>query len=306
MRKVMKMILCTLLLSGQVINMSAQEIKRTKALADLVNKPVLYQIVGTDKVRTQTEIKYSDTDDPNLLMDVYLPPNVKPGERRPVVFFIHGGAGSKARPKDWGLFRSWGRLIAASGMVAVTFTHRLGFPDPSLKNAFSDVHMAISYVRKNAVKLNADRERICLMAFSAGGPMLSPIMNEKPYYVRCLVAYYAFMDIRQSETHRQYEPVETLKEFSPITRLEKGAEQIPIFLARAGLDAIPTMNDSIDRFINEGLMYNAPLTIMNHPTGIHGFDNQNDDDRSRQIIRSTIEFMKENLSRVKAVKSRKL
>lgn len=34
---------------------------------------------------------------------------------------------------------------------------------------------------------------------------------------------------------------------------------------------------------------------MNHPSGPHGFDNQMDDDRSREIVRSAIDFMKLHL-----------
>ena len=36
--------------------------------------------------------------------------------------------------------------------------------------------------------------------------------------------------------------------------------------------------------------------IANHPTGVHGFDNQNEDDRSRELIQSAIAFMKSHLN----------
>jgi hypothetical protein len=36
--------------------------------------------------------------------------------------------------------------------------------------------------------------------------------------------------------------------------------------------------------------------VMNHPTGLHGFDLLNDDARSREIIRATLEFVKTHLS----------
>ncbi len=71
--------------------------------------------------------------------------------------------------------------------------------------------------------------------------------------------------------------------------------QIPIFVARAGLDHIPGVNESIDRFGGEALAANAPLTLMNHPTGEHPFDNQNDNERSREIIRSAIAFLRVHL-----------
>lgn len=277
--------------------MSAQENKPQKTMAELVNMPVVYQIAGTEKVKIINDLKYSNTNDSNLLLDVYLPPNLKKNEKRPVVFFIHGGAGSQFQPKNWGFYKSWGKLAAASGMIAITFTHRLGFPNPLLKEAFSDVQAAVNFIRKESSKFNVDPEQVCLMAFSAGGPLLSPIMKEKPSYIKCLVAFYSFMDIQQSEIHHQFEKPETIKDFSPIIQLTTNPEKLPpFFLARCGKDMIPTMNDSIDRFINEGIKQNATLTVMNHPTGLHGFDSQNDDKRSREIIKSAIEYMKFHLT----------
>jgi len=44
-----------------------------------------------------------------------------------------------------------------------------------------------------------------------------------------------------------------------------------------GCDEVPMMLDSIDRFIKEALAKSIPLNFANHPTGVHGFDNQNDD-----------------------------
>jgi dienelactone hydrolase len=166
-----------------------------------------------------------------------------------------------------------------------------------LAEAASDVTAAIEHVRTNAASLNVDKDRIGLAAFSAGGPMLTLAMREKPSYVRCLVAFYAFLDIKQSELHATNESAELVTAFSPITHLENDADKIaPMFIARAGLDQIPTMNDSIDRFIREAISKNATITVANHAQGVHGFDNQNDDERSREIIRNAIDFMKTHLA----------
>jgi acetyl esterase/lipase len=267
-----------------------------RSMREIVNMPVVYRVPGMDKVIVKSNLKYTTANDPNLLMDVYLPPGLAKGERRPAVVFIHGGAGAQFKPKDWGIYKSWGRLIAASGMVAVTFTHRLGYPKPLLAEASSDVTAAINYIRANADSLNIDRERLCLAAYSAGGPMLSLGMRDHPEYVRCLVAFYAFLDIQQSESHRANETPEMVKAFSPITYLANDTGKLaPMFIARAGLDEVPAMNDSIDRFIREAISKNASIIVANHPQGVHGFDNQTDDERSREIIRSAIDFMKLHL-----------
>ncbi len=181
-------------------------------------------------------------------------------------------------------------------MVGVTFTHRLGFPKTMLTEGAADVSDAVAYVRANAEALGIDGDRLCLAAFSAGGPMLSPSMRDRPPHVRCLVAFYAFMDVGQSEPHRRHETPETVRDLSPITHLADEAGRIaPLFVARAGLDAVPTMNDSIDRFVREAVSKNAAVTVYNHPRGVHGFDNQTDDARSREIIRAALEFMKTHL-----------
>ena len=267
-----------------------------REMARKVMMPVVYKVPGMDKVKVVQNLKYNISVDPNILMDVYLPPNLARDEKRPAVIFIHGGVKTQYTPKDWGIYTTWGRLIAASGFVGVTFTHRLEYPNKSLENAAQDVTAAIKYVRTNADKYNIDKDRICLIAFSAGGPMLSLGMRGDAPFVRCLVGFYAFLDIQQSD-YRKTETPDTVKAFSPIAYLEKDASKIPpMFIGRAGRDEVPTMDDSIDRFVTEALVKNIALTLMNHPQGVHGFDNQNDDERSREIIRSAIAFMSVHLS----------
>jgi acetyl esterase/lipase len=272
---------------------AAQAPRRT--VAEIARLPVVYQLPGMDRVSVRRDVVYKKGD-PRLKMDVYTPPGQGPAARLPAVLFIHGGAPPGTSPKDMGVFVSWGRLAAASGMVGVTFTHRLGFPRTMLTEGAADVSDAVAYVRANADALGVDGDRVCLAAFSAGGPMLSPAMRDRPPYVRCLVAFYAFMDVQQSEPHRQHETPEVVRELSPINHLANGAGRIaPLFIARAGLDEVPAMNDSIDRFVREALARNATLDLANHPGGVHAFDILTDDDRSREIIRRALEFMKTHL-----------
>ena len=267
-----------------------------RSMREIVMMPVVCRVPGMDDVQVKSDLKYTSVNNPHLLMDVYIPPGLAKDERLPAVLFIHGGVPAGSPAKNMGIFTSWGRLVAASGMIGVIFTHRLGYPKPLLTEAASDVNAALDYIRTNADSLNIDKDQICLAAYSGGGPMLSIAMRDKPQYVRCLVAFYAFMDIQQSEMHRANETPEMVKSFSPITYLTNDTSTIaPMFIARAGLDEIPTMNDSIDRFTREAISKNAAITFANHPQGVHGFDNQTDDDRSHEIIQSVIAFMKIHL-----------
>jgi acetyl esterase/lipase len=269
---------------------------REKTWEEIVNAPVVYTLPRMADVKVLSDLRYAKADDPNLLMDVYLPPGLAAGERRPVVLFVHGGAGSESRPKDWGIYKSWGRIAAASGFIGVAFTHRLGYPKPFLEESAQDVRDALDFVRANAARFQADTDRACLAAYSAGGPLLAVGLEPERKNVRCLVAVYAFLDIQQSSLHREHEPAERVRAYSMIERLgDKRAQEMPMFVARAGRDEIPTMNDSIDRFITRAIKENANVIVMNHPVGVHGFDNQNDDARSREIIEGLLTFLKTHL-----------
>lgn len=97
-----------------------------RSFAEMVNMPVVYKLPGMEKVTVKKDLNYKgDKGNELLKMDVYPPPGLAKGEKRPAVIFIHGGAGAEFKPKDWGIYVSWGKLIAASGLVGVTFTHRL-------------------------------------------------------------------------------------------------------------------------------------------------------------------------------------
>lgn len=237
-------------------------------------------------------------------MDVYSPPHLAKGEKRPAVIFIHGAAGAEFTPKDWGVYTSWVRLAGASDLIGVTFTHRLTARKTSLEDAANDLAAAIKYVRTNADSMGVDKNRICLAAYSAAGVLLASAMRDKSEYIACLVGFYISMDVSQSGSlFAASESKETLRKFSPVNYLTDDSAKIaPLFIARAGLDQVPMINDSIDRFTREAMSKNISLTIVNQPTGVHGFDNQTDDDRSREIVQNAIAFIKRHLNATNIIK----
>jgi hypothetical protein len=59
----------------------------------------------------------------------------------------------------------------------------------------------------------------------------------------------------------------------------------------------PTLNREVDAFIAKALSLNETIEVMNHPVGRHAFDMLDDDDRSREIIARTIEFIQTQTSK---------
>ena len=76
---------------------------------------------------------------------------------------------------------------------------------------------------------------------------------------------------------------------------EEAAKIAPLFLVKAGRDRA-FLNEALDEFVRVAIERNVALTFMNHPAGEHGFDILNDDARTREIIRATLEFVHEHLN----------
>lgn len=56
---------------------------------------------------------------------------------------------------------------------------------------------------------------------------------------------------------------------------------LPLLWVRAGLDSERT-NATITRLASLALSQNAPLTLVNHPTGQHGFEGRDDNAVTRE------------------------
>ena len=192
-RLIFELGLMALLFGGSL--MTAQD-KPEPTFAEVVKMPVVYSVPGMDRAAVRTALVYRTVEGRGLEMDVYLPPDLNPGERRPAILFVHGGpVGAGMKPKGMGVFKSYGALAAASGFVGVTFDHRYYGPG-SLMDADQDVAALEAHVRAQAADLHVDEERLALWAFSGGGPFLSRALRERPAHVRAVVAYYPVLDLR--------------------------------------------------------------------------------------------------------------
>jgi uncharacterized protein (TIGR02246 family) len=269
-----------------------------------------YRLAGMDEVRVERGLPYKPLDSAPgnrdygeaLELDVYRPPTPGSNEPLPALVFVHGGivpGTGEPLPKDWPAYQEWGRLAAAAGFIGITFNHRMTTRD-NIAEAAGDVADLITYVRRNAVKLGVDGDRLCVAIFSAGGPLASLFLREPSPWMRCVVLYYPYLDLehlrRASPFREAYaaDTVDALEAYSPATYLDR-LDLPPILLARAGRDAIPGLNASIERFVRAAVARDVTLDFLLHRAGDHGFDMRNQDDRSRDIVRQTIEFVRRHL-----------
>ena len=268
---------------------------------DFKELPVIYTLPDMEGAIVRPDIAYKTFDTGDLLMDVYYPVDYEGETRLPAVIFIHGEAAPKALKdaKDWEQFVSWGQLAAASGLIGITFTHRSSEMLTKLYDAAKDVDDLITYVRENSKSLGIDANALCIWTCSGGSPFgLRCALHEDANYVRCIVSYYGLADLKffydLNITSTQLSD-EVLAEFSAPSRLSKRTNAIPpMLIVRAGLDA-PELNASIDRLLTAAIAKNVSLDFMNHATGRHAFDILDDNVRSQEIIRTTLDFMKTHL-----------
>ncbi|HZR44135.1 MAG TPA: prolyl oligopeptidase family serine peptidase, partial [Ktedonobacteraceae bacterium] len=232
--------------------------------------------------------------------------------RLPAVILIHGdGPPDFLRNiKDGEQYTGWGQLIATSGLIAVTSNHRSTLGLTNVAGVANDIDDLISFVRDHSKALDIDANKLCIWTCSAGGPFgLRAALYETPPFINCIVCYYGFTELKayydglysnapDEENSEQPVPTffeEDFEEFSATELLKRRPGEVaPIFIARAGLD-FPELNEALDRFVAEAIAQNVTLAFMNHPTGQHGFDTRDDDARSREIIKATLEFLKTHL-----------
>jgi dienelactone hydrolase len=59
---------------------------------------------------------------------------------------------------------------------------------------------------------------------------------------------------------------------------------------------VPFINDSADEFLREAVKQNLSIEFINYVEGTHGFDVDVNTDRTREIIKRTLEFVKKHLT----------
>lgn len=266
----------------------------------MARRRVVYSLPGMEEGPVCRDILFKTEGDLTLKMDLYVPGSLVPGSARPAVILVSGGDASAdtLRTREIGLYVSYGQLLAALGFIGIVFDHRGLEGYTQLREVGADTDDLLTYVRMHAASLGVDRDRLCIWAFSAG-PIygLRTAFRTASSSIRCAIAYYGGMSLLNKTYFHYTEQEEPLfREFSPVCYLHETPARIPpLFVARAALDR-PFINESIDEFVQLAIAKNVPITFMNHPEGMHAFDMLNDNERSREIIRTTLEFLKVHLS----------
>jgi hypothetical protein len=254
---------------------------------------IVYEIAGQNDVIVKKDFIYHN----DLKLDIYYPPRFGFQTKLPAVIIVLGytdEAGKKlvgSEFRSYAYFTSWSRVIAASGLAAIIYQST----DPE-----KDIIALLNYIDSNSDKILIDQDRLAAFSVSAHTPtMISTSLGNTPTNFKCAAALYGFFltnDFKylpQIDSISQYRGFKTPRLPDPVN----WREDLAILIIRAGKDNVPFINQSLSTFYEDAMIQNLPVTLINYPTGLHGFDVYNNNETTRQIIKNTIDFWKYNLNK---------
>jgi hypothetical protein len=260
----------------------------------LLKQGIVYRIPGMDAVKIRMDIEYRLSAEGPQTLDIYYPPNHASGARTPAVVFVTGYSdlGFKAvfgcPQKEMGSTTSWARLTAASGMAAIAYTNR----EPT-----ADIQALLHYLVQNAASLGIDENRIGIWACSGNVPnALSVLMGKHHRLIKCAVLCYGYMlDLNGSTGVAEAAGKWGFVNPAAGKSVADLPPDLPLFIARAGRDETPRLNEALDAFLAKALTINLSVTFVNQADAPHAFDVMLDNEMSRQIIRQIVAFMRFHL-----------
>lgn len=208
-------------------------------------------------------------------VDFYLPEAATPS---PAIVFVHGGpiaADLRPTPRDWPVYRGYGSLAAARGVVGVTLDHRLHHPG-GYPLAATDVAEAVRAAREHP-RVAADR--IAMWFFSGGGLLLADWLRDPPAWLRCAAATYPLLaPLPGRGVDARFRPVDVIAR----------AGTLPVVLTRVGRERRPVAC-TVEAFVAAARGCGARLDIIDVPHGRHGFDMLDHTDESRNAVERALD-----------------
>lgn len=258
----------------------------SSAILALAKKHVQYPLPPTDNLEKRSAIVYAGTAAGDLHLDLYRP--ARANGPLPVVVHVNGYPFPAALQSQWQPMISWARLLQGQGIASVIY---------ETVEPVQDGLRLLDFLVAHGADLGLDSSRIGLLASSGHGPNALGLLVARPGRVRCAVLRYPFLLDGDGATT----VADAARDYgfaNPVAGAGIGdlPVDVPVLLARAGRDHFAGLTASLDRFAARALAMNLPLTVINHPTGGHAFDLEDDSPASRRVIGQEVAFWREQLN----------
>lgn len=240
-------------------------------------------------ISIRRDVSYSSVATDGRLMDIYAPDAETMLRSAIVIASGYPAAGLKkyagGSARQLPATTSWAQLLASEGVVVIAYDA----VDPT-----RDLETLLAYLRTEGGRLGIDANRLGVIASSGNGPVALAAVAVGG--VQCAILLYAFtLDGPDSSI------VETAsRQFgfaNPSARVT--VDDVPsttsLMIVRAGRDAFPGSNETLDRFAADAMRSNLAITIVNHATGSHAFDLLDSSRESHHVIRQVLAYARRQL-----------
>ncbi len=234
---------------------------------------LVYDVPATRSVVVRKDLVFATVGQHPLKFDLFLPPQHKPGDKRPAVVFLNslGGAGANT-PRRWAIYQSWPRVVAAHGMVGIAMDAEDGKSQESLIAAFR-------FLRQEGAQHGIDPEHLGVYAASANvtGAYQYLSGDSVDQGIRAAALYYGGVP----EGHLR--------------------RDLPVLFIVAQTD-VPRMGPALPLLWQQVVDSGLPWTLTFGKDLPHGFDAFSDNDEARRVIQQTIAFWRSHLEPMPARK----
>ncbi len=247
------------------LNLAAQNVERSPL--DPTRWGVVYDIPATKNVRVKPDVPYAG----NLKIDIYSPPDAKTSDKLPAIVFLNAiGDRPGDKIKNWEIYKTFPRLVAAHGMVGISMEADGERIQENLRTLFE-------FLARDGANHGIDGTRLGIYAASANVTQTSRFLlaDTSAPNVKAAVLYYGG---------------------APDTSAKLRTD-LPVLFILAESDA-PRMGQQIATLWQRVMEAKAPWTLMYASRMPHAFDAFEDSDESRRIIQQTIAFWKSHLEAV--------
>lgn len=231
------------------------------------NWGVVYDIPATKQVKLKADVPYLREAQGTLTLDLYLPPKLKAGEKRPAVVFLNTiGDGPNNKLKHWEIYRSWPRLVAAHEMIGISMEADGNRIQACLTAVFN-------FLARHGAEHGIDGSRIGVYAASANvsGATQYLMSDSAAAGIRAAVLYYGR---------------------PPEGRLRP---DLPVLFIVAEGDSPGNGPPPLLSLWQRIIEARAPWTLAYASKLPHGFDAFSDDDQARRVIQQTLAFWQSHL-----------
>jgi tetratricopeptide (TPR) repeat protein len=233
---------------------------------------VVYDTPATKNVTVKRDITYFTSPAGAQTIDVYTPPGIKSGQKLPAVIFLNAiGDRPGDKVKNWGIYSSWPRLVAAHGMVGISMDADGERIQESLRGLFD-------FLARDGAKHGIDADRLGVYAASANVTQSSIYLLGENAHKGVKAAALFYGGVPDAAPRRD----------------------LPVLFIVAEGDMAGGIGRGVPPLWQKVIDARAPWTIVFASRMPHAFDAFEDNDESRQHVMQALAFWKTHLEPVPA------